>query len=480
LVSIAASATWVLWVAAQLGWLPFARYAWAFNLWSYLPAWVGPLLAAISLSLCFRAGREAVLGAATRLGARVAGLPRLPVALLGLGILGTSLWLLRESQFQGDSGLLVLAARRGNQFVFPDIGATFLIHHAVMAGVENGLRASSPVRVMSCVFGVVAASLAIPAARQLVGPRAAPWAVLFLLSGGMLRLFAGHVEVYAVLIAASLVYLWAALAALDGKASLWTASLALGLVIWVHASAVCLLPSLMLLAWWDESRRPARSPALRVAGALCVAGLPTALFLVLVGIVRPEEIRLGARKALEILGGSSEPDAVRWWVRGWGGAPSIGTDVVFLSPPHLKYLVNAFALMIPASLPVLLGFILGEPRRFVATPRARFLLVACVPLALYATLLRPFWGPFDWDLFSITALFLAALAAHLFATGLSEPLRRHVGVWLLGFQILFVGLPFLLGAALSSRDAGPFRSRTWEVDLSKPATPPPEELAPWL
>ena len=41
---------------------------------------------------------------------------------------------------------------------------------------------------------------------------------------------------------------------------------------------------------------------------------------------------------------------------------------------------------------------------------SRFLLAANVPLLVYALTLRPIWGPFDWDLFAITAFFLAALA----------------------------------------------------------------------
>lgn len=484
-VSIGASATWALLVAAQTGWLPFARHAWAFNLWAYLPTWVGPLLAAAALLLCFRHVRDAVVRAASRLRGRTAALPRLPAAALGLGALGGLFWLLRETELQGDSGLLVLAARRGSQFIFPDIGATFMIHHSVMAGVEQGFRATSPVRVMSCVFGVLSVWLALRATRHLVGERHAPLAALFLLSGGLARVFAGHVEVYAVVIAGSLGYLWAALVRLDGRGPSWLPALALGVAIWIHASMVCLLPSLVLLAACDGEGSPrqrgsTRERVWRAAAACALAALPTFLFLAgLAAAGRNEELRAGAQKAVEILGGSAEADATRWWVRGWGGAPSVGTDVIFLSPPHLKYLVNAFHLMVPATLPVLLAFALRAPRHFLASPRARFLLAACAPLAGYATLLRPFWGPFDWDLFSVTGIFLAALAVHLLASGLPRPLLQHVAVWLVGFQILFVGLPFLAGASFAVHEAGPFLSRAW-VDLRKPATPPPEELAPWL
>lgn len=468
-------------MAAQTGWLPFTRHAWAFNLWAYLPTWVGPLLAAAALLLCFRRVRGALARAASELRDRTAARPRLPVAALGLGALGALFWLLRETELQGDSGLLVLAARRGSQFVFPDIGATFLIHHSVMAGVEQGFRASSPVRVLSCVFGVISVWLALRAARQLVGERYGPLAALFLLSGGIARIFAGHVEVYAVVVAGSLGYLWAALARLDGRGPPWLPALALGVGIWIHASMVCLLPSLVLLAACDGEGSP-RERVWRSAAACALAALPTFVFLA--GLAAAGEIEVlhaGAVKAAEILGGSAAPDAVRWWVRGWGGAPSVGTDVVWLSLPHLKYLLNAFHLMVPATLPVLLAFALRAPRHFLASPRARFLLAACLPLAGYATLLRPFWGPFDWDLFSVTGIFLAAFAVQLLVSGLPRPLLHHVAVWLVGFQILFVGLPFLAGTSFAVHDAGPFLSRAWvDFDLGKPATPPPAELAPWL
>jgi hypothetical protein len=185
-------------------------------------------------------------------------------------------------------------------------------------------------------------------------------------------------------------------------------------------------------------------------------------------------------RVVEVLGGNPDPTARRWWVRGFGGAPSVGTDVVLLSRAQLKYLANAAHILAPATLPVLVAFALAAPRRFVATPAAAFLGAAALPLTAYAFLLRPFWGPFDWDLFSLTALCLSLLAAHLLLTSLRARELRLVLPWLTGFQLLFVTLPFLLAGAVDGRGDGPFRRGAWKFDLQKAGTPPPAHVAPWL
>jgi hypothetical protein len=184
---------------------------------------------------------------------------------------------------------------------------------------------------------------------------------------------------------------------------------------------------------------------------------------------------------LEIAGlRTHEPGLVRWWVRGWGSYESIGTDVVFLSRAHLKYLANAFYLLAPGTVPLLVALALRAPRSLAATPTARFLLAAALPLVVYAGVDRPFWGPYDWDLFSIPVLCLSCLAVHALCLRLSRRALGHLLAWVVGFQLAFVGVPFLLAGALEVRPAGPFFPRGPLVDLPRAATPPPDDLAPWL
>ncbi len=115
-----------------------------------------------------------------------------------------------------------------------------------------------------------------------------------------------------------------------------------------------------------------------------------------------------------------------------------------------------------------------------ATPVARFLCVASLPCVAYACLLRPFWGPFDWDLFAIAALCLSALSIHLLASGLPDLLFRQLATCLVGFQLLFVSIPFLAIGRGNVRDAGPFVYGAFHLDLREPARTPPERLARWL
>jgi hypothetical protein len=478
-VSLAALGSCALLGASQLGWLPGTRYAWAFNLWAYLPPAAGAALGAAAFALTWASAREAVSGLALDVAQRLRRLPGPAVEAGALLALGALLWLLRERFLLGDSAILFFAVRQGLSFNFPEVGVTWIWQ--LLWGLRQSVPQLTSLALLSCAAGVLSAWLLLRASRHLAPGRLAPLAVLFALSGGLVRVFAGHIEVYSVLLAALCAYLWAALACLRGRSPQWAAALALGIAIWAHVAAVCLLPSLLLLPRLSRPGAPWRTlvaPAL-ANGAL--AGVPLLAFLAgaaLLGDAQPLE-RL-AERVVEVLGGSPDPDARRWWVRGWGGEPSIGTDVVFLSRAQLKYLANASHLLAPATLPVLAAFALAAPRRFLATPPATFLACAGLPLVAYAFLLRPFWGPFDWDLFSMTALFLSLLASHLLLTSLGAEALRQVLPWLVGFQLLFVTIPFLVVGTVEGRSEGPFRRGAWKYDLQKPATPPPPHVAPWL
>jgi hypothetical protein len=170
----------------------------------------------------------------------------------------------------------------------------------------------------------------------------------------------------------------------------------------------------------------------------------------------------------------------RLWVRAWGETPTAVTDYAFASRAQLKYLANAAHLLVPAVLPVLLALALRGPRSFLTTRTARFLCAAAAPLAIYPFVLRPIWGPFDWDLFAVSAVVLAALAVHGLAEATAEATWRHLTVWLAGFGLLFVGLPFLLLGIVPAKPAGPFAEEQFSIDITRPGTPAHERIAPWL
>jgi hypothetical protein len=437
--------------------------------------------AGAALALCPTTVRAALSEAVLALARRARRLPAAVLEAAVLGALWACLWLLRERFMLGDSALLLLAARAGWSFSFPEVGATWVYHLAASLRSSHGVDPFAALGMIACAAGAATTWLLLRASRHLAPAGMAPLAVLFVLSGGILRVFAGHIEVYAVLLLAASGYLWAALAFLRGRCAAWLPALALGLAVWTHAAAVCLLPSLLLL---PRLRRPeTRWPELVVPALAhaALAGLPLLAFLAAMALLgSPADLERLTDRVLEVLGGKPDPEARRWWVRGWGGAPSIGTDVVFLSRAQLKYLLNASHILAPAALPVLVAFALAAPRRFLATPAATFLCAAALPLVAYAFLLRPFWGPFDWDLFSLTALCLSLLSAHLLLVSLRGAQLRLLLPWLVGFQLLFVTLPFLLAGATSGRGDGPFRRGAWKYDLQKAGTPPPPHVAPWL
>jgi hypothetical protein len=467
---------WSLLVALQLGWLPFARFAWAFNLWSYLPAWAAWLLGAASLALCVPVVRSSAATAFAAAARRVPAGGRVEAGLCGAVAL--ALWGVKESGNSGDSAVLVYAAHAGHEFVFPEVGATFLLHAIAQVALGFGVDGVPSMRALSCACGGAAVWLLLRVARDLAPGAPAALPALVLLSGGFVRVFAGRIEVYPVLIVAVLAYAWAALRALRGAGDPRLPALCLGLAIWLHAAAVLLLPSLLAIGVLRAGRRRGRDAWREAIVSLLLAGAPLVGFFAVHGLLAESASQQQVwTRVLEILGRRPESGGVRWWVRGWGGAPSIGTDVVWLSRAHLKYLVNAFSLLVPVCVPMLLVLLLRQLPALAADAQARWLAVAAVPLALYATALRPFWGPWDWDLFALSALVLTGVGLRALA---SLPLAPGLAAAAVGFQLCFAGIPFLWIGAGSPPEVGPFGFRDFDYDLRQPARPPPERLAPWL
>ena len=98
----------------------------------------------------------------------------------------------------------------------------------------------------------------------------------------------------------------------------------------------------------------------------------------------------------------------------------------------------------------------------------------------YSLLLRPIWGPLDWDLFAITALCLSCLSACLVATHLSDRTYGHELACLTGFQLLMVTIPFLIIGWGTPRSEGPFVPGFVDESILTPGSPAFERIAPWL
>lgn len=475
-------ATALLLGALQLQWIPWWRYAWGFNLWGYLPSLAAGALGLAVASVCHPAARRAIASLATRITRRAAALSTRRAELLLFVTTVVGLFLVRERHLVGDSKLMLLeTGYHGRWFVIPEMGSTFLMW-ASLRIARFGLALSAPdgYRLVVCLAGGIFLVFLLRLARELVPRGRAPALVALLVSGGLLRVFAGHIETYGPLLAALSVYLWLAVGYLEGRRSWLAPSLALGVAIWLHGVTLLLVPSLVVL---PVLRGASLERALATASrSVAVAALPTFAFVAAtMGLGRSEELQEAWTMGLNVLELRSDPERVRMWVRFWGSGPSVGTDVVFLSHAHLKYLVNAAWILSPFAVPALAFAALGRrsPPLF-DNPAAAVLGIALLLLVPYSVLLRPFWGPFDWDLFAVTAFFASLLAGSWLARSLDDEAWLHAAVWLIGFQLLFVGLPFLLLGVIEPRDAGPFTPGSFAFELLETGRPPPAHLAPWL
>jgi len=477
-ISVAAAATWLALTSLEFGLVPGVRHAWAFDLWQYLPPWAGWLLGAASLALCVGRVRDAVARACESLRARVPALSGAAGRLAAFAALALLFAALRERRLYGDSEILLFETGLGRPFHLKEMGSSFLMGSVVRLARKAALeheQVVALVQALICVTGALAV-LALYRAASRFAPGRAGAALALILCGGVLRILAGHVEVYALALAALALYLDAALAHLEGRGSFAAACLALGLAIWMHASASLLLPSLFVLRFLDP-----RAPRLReLAVGLALAALPSLLFLGWQLGPGPGGLADFQREVVRTLWGEQGSWSPRLWVRAFGESPTAVTDYAFMSRAQWKYLVNAAHLLVPGSVPVLLVLALQSPRRLFATPTARFLTAAAAPLAIYPLVLRPIWGPFDWDLFAVSAVVLAALGTHLLAQATTEGTWRHLMVWLVGLGLLFVGLPFLWIGIAPARPAGPFAEEQFSTDITRPGTPAQQRIEPWL
>jgi len=475
---------WMVLTLLELGWLPPLRHAWAYNFWQYLPPAASPLLAAAGLAVCVPRVREATIEAARTLAASARRAPRGVLEMLGFAVVLAGLWLLRERFVLGDSYLLISAVRTGYVYIFPELGATFLLWVFAHGLGAVGVDVITSTSLASCVFGAATVLLLARAGTALCGtrPGRAPVLVAIVLSSGLLRVFAGHVEVYPSLIAAASAYLWASAEYMRGRAGLHWPALALGVTVWVHVAGVLLAPSLAALPWIVRRGASASDRLRDLVQSALAAGLPVAVFLLLAWAFGPQaEFDRLVQKVLEVVGLSRAAEATSWWVRFSSDtpAPTLGIAYVFLSFAHLKYLANAFHVLAPAAIAVVATTLLLAPGRLRA-PEALFLIVATLPQLAYSLVLRPFWGPFDWDLFSGPAFFLAVLAAWLVCTMPSRRDFAHVGTVVVGFQLLYVGAPFVALAMGTPREAGPFVPAAFSIEIGQPAPTRDERIAPWL
>ncbi|MFH1741771.1 MAG: hypothetical protein ABIH23_22425, partial [bacterium] len=88
-------------------------------------------------------------------------------------------------------------------------------------------------------------------------PHSCRWSLFLLLTAGFGRVFCGHIEYYALVVAATQLYLLTGCLALGGRTSLFWPGMAYSLLCWIHLMGFFLFPSVLLL--WVISGGQAKS-----------------------------------------------------------------------------------------------------------------------------------------------------------------------------------------------------------------------------
>lgn len=298
-----------------------------------------------------------------------------------------------------------------------------------VGGMPQGQPSGAVVyRLLSPIAGALflAGVLGFAFARKL----GAAWIPFLLIASlGTIQLFFGYIENYSFAAAGVMIYLWLGVRVLHGRSPLWLAATALAVTNALHPSTIVLAPSLFVLGWllwrWRnklasadvygevqsaELRRMAKEPAtnsfLRVAAQIV---LPM-LFVGAAVFVWMEWSGHGLAALLETdrPGGSD----ARWFVPLWEVSTRWEQYTMF-SWAHLRDFLNEQTLIAPVVLPALLLLWLGGAgAKKLWRGEGAFLMTASFFYLLFVWVWNPdYGGQRDWDLFSLSAIPLAALTA---------------------------------------------------------------------
>jgi len=445
---------------------------WGFQLWDYLPLPLAASAAACGLALCLRPVRERFLSTLTRI--------QLPRPAWGSALVGLALaiffFLVRErTLIVGDAPILLYTTAKYT-FFFPDVGATWLLHNLAMLANATGLTNLMVVQAGIALAGA-ATVLCLVGLARIVAPDRALAFVALVMAGGLLRVVAGHVEVYAFVLLVASAYLWSGAACLAGRVPLWYPSLLFGVGLWIHASFAFLAPSLALVvAHHARSQAKSLTPWL-LAGTAAAA--PAVLFVLGVLITGgSDELRKAWESSISITSGIAGQGG--HWLQLPFTQPGPGTEWAALSAPHLRFLANCAYLLAPTALPLILGITLATRSREPASATTHFIGIAALGTIAYALVLRPFWGPYDWDLFSLTALCLSCFAALLWSR-CRATWTDSIGLLAAASGFLFVALPSLAIGLHATHQAGPLVHEKLHAEEGEdPWDALNRTIAPWL
>jgi len=465
--------------AISLGALDAFPRLWGFQVWHYLPFPAALCAATLGTALCLRPVRERGIVELSRV---LPSLPRWTPASATLGFVAVAalLYGFRERQIYLGDARILLYSTIDRAFFFPDVGATWLFHLLAHAARTTELTNFGATQIGISLAGAGAIVCLAGLARTLSPSRGrALGFVAIVLAGGLVRVLAGHVEVYAFVLLAASGFLWSGARCLRGGVALWVPSLVYGIGLWIHPSFVFLFPGLAVLV---ASRSAGRASPIRTwVSSGAIAAAPFTLFLAIALVTGGSAQLLEAWDASVSIATSRSEHGGHWLVLPFS-TPGPSTQWAVLSLPHLRFLANTAYLLAPCALPLLIGMKLSGPTPEPALHTTRFLATAALGTGLYALVLRPFWGPYDWDLFSLSALCVSCFAAYLWSRS-DAPWTASIGLLAAAAGWLYVALPALaigLGAGIQP-DAGPLVHDRLESEPGEEAWEALDRaMAPWL
>ena len=401
---------------------------WGVDTWPTLArGWQLAILAALSALIIFAPRWVAVLARS------LDGTPRRrhPAARVALGALIGTLtvglaWTLRSNIDLGDSWYVLEVAVDGRErlVLFPRWPLTSAALGTVYGLLHPVLSARDAVALASCLAGGLAAVVGLALVWRL-HPTGGRWlAAAFLFTTyGVARPFLGYIEVYPFALLALLVFLWAAIAVVEGR-PLWRAGLAGGLAVVTYVPLVLPVAAALLVLGVRRLRARALSFRAGAAAALAVA-LPPAL---VYGWIWLRDIR--GRPAGLV------PTLLESLNLGWADSWLIFVPARRLfAPEHLLHVLNQWLLMDAVGL-ALVGWGLAQSLRRPGRPAAVILLVALLPTVVYTFVMNPLRPPDeDWDLFAHGSVLTALLGALV----LVDHVRRENG-WYSVLAVALLGL----------------------------------------
>ena len=304
---------------------------------------------------------------------------RLP-ALYALTALLVSVFL-TQTHLLGDGGLLLRELALGAESPEDRAPLSLFLIQQLYTWVGDAL---TTYRLVSLTSGIGFVWLALKIGQSLATEEGSGLGITALLiTQGYSLLFAGYVETYSLLFAASALYIYVAVRCLKGEVGLLVPALVLSAVICVHVAAVSLVPSFVALLYvrreWGNR------------GALGSLGvLPVAVIGLLVLLDYP-------------FSGGGEDLLVSQHLLPLWSTRDLTVGYALLDASHVSDLVNALLLAAPA-------FLVGLPLVIVREAwdvRDLWFATLCVPPLLMTWVINPEIGAFrDWDVLAYPALFL--------------------------------------------------------------------------